>query len=93
MGSARYQASVTDRGLLAASLHDGGAPLRSEQFDDPRHTSLDKLIPKPWDFEFRVYADDFYDVWKLLLRSGHGTSLLAISANRPLCCAWPDGGG
>ena len=68
MGSAGYQSSSTDRGLLAATLHDrGAASLPSENFDDPRHAYLDELIPKPWGEEFRAYADDFYDVWKLRL--------------------------
>ena len=63
MGSAGYQSSSTDRGLLAATLHDrGAASLPSENFDDPRHAYLDELIPKPWGEEFRAYADDFYDV-------------------------------
>ena len=76
MGSAGYQSSSTDQRLLAATLHDrGAAPLPSENFDDPRHAYLDELIPKPWGDEFRAYADDFYDVWKLRLWPGHGTSL------------------
>ncbi len=76
MGNAGYQSSSTDQRLLAATLRDrGAAPLQSEHFDDPRHAYLDELIPKPWGDEFRAYADDVYDVWKLRLRAGHGTSL------------------
>jgi CRP-like cAMP-binding protein/mannose-6-phosphate isomerase-like protein (cupin superfamily) len=36
---------------------------------------LDELIPKPWGREYRIYADNFYDVWKLELGPGKGTSL------------------
>jgi mannose-6-phosphate isomerase-like protein (cupin superfamily) len=36
---------------------------------------LDELIPKPWGREYRVYADYSYDVWKLELGPGKGTSL------------------
>jgi mannose-6-phosphate isomerase-like protein (cupin superfamily) len=75
MGSVSYRSSGTDQELLAAALRELDAPLAAEQFDDPRHAYLDELIPKPWGSEFRAYADDFYDVWKLRLWSGHGTSL------------------
>ena len=36
---------------------------------------LDELIPKPWGREYRIYADNFYDVWKLELGPGRATSL------------------
>jgi mannose-6-phosphate isomerase-like protein (cupin superfamily) len=36
---------------------------------------LDRLIPKPWGSEFRVYEDDLADVWCLHLNSGQRTSL------------------
>jgi CRP-like cAMP-binding protein/mannose-6-phosphate isomerase-like protein (cupin superfamily) len=36
---------------------------------------LDELIPKPWGREYRIYADNFYDVWKLELGPGKATSL------------------
>src|SRR5579884_1297592 len=36
---------------------------------------LDTLINKPWGYEYRVYADAFYDLWHLCLRPGEITSL------------------
>ena len=36
---------------------------------------LDELISKPWGREYRIYADNFYDVWKLELGPGRATSL------------------
>jgi CRP/FNR family transcriptional regulator, cyclic AMP receptor protein len=36
---------------------------------------LDELIPKPWGREYRIYADSFYDVWKLEMGPGRATSL------------------
>jgi len=36
---------------------------------------LDRLIRKPWGSEFRVYDDDFTDVWSLHIRPLHRTSL------------------
>ena len=36
---------------------------------------LDELIAKPWGREYRIYADNFYDVWKLELGPGRATSL------------------
>jgi CRP/FNR family cyclic AMP-dependent transcriptional regulator len=36
---------------------------------------LDELIAKPWGREYRIYADNFYDVWKLELGPGKATSL------------------
>jgi mannose-6-phosphate isomerase-like protein (cupin superfamily) len=39
------------------------------------HEHIDHLIPKPWGFEYRVYVDDFLDVWQLAIDPGHGTSM------------------
>jgi len=36
---------------------------------------LDELIPKPWGREYRIYADNFHDVWKLEMGPGRATSL------------------
>ncbi len=36
---------------------------------------LDELIAKPWGREYRIYADSFYDVWKLEMGPGRATSL------------------
>lgn len=37
--------------------------------------TLDALVSKPWGYEYRVYADAFYDLWHLCLRPGETTSL------------------
>lgn len=47
--------------------------LESEQFGTD--TYLDQVIEKPWGHEYRVYADNFYDIWKLLLLPGQSTSM------------------
>lgn len=38
-------------------------------------TYLDEIIPKPWGYEYRVYADLLYDVWKLSIDVGERTSM------------------
>ena len=47
--------------------------LINESFADDVY--LDELISKPWGREYRIYADSFYDVWKLELGPGRATSL------------------
>jgi mannose-6-phosphate isomerase-like protein (cupin superfamily) len=36
---------------------------------------LDKMISKPWGHEYRIFADNFYDVWKLLIGKHEKTSM------------------
>lgn len=36
---------------------------------------LNRLIPKPWGYEYRAYADDLTDVWQLCLHAGQQTSM------------------
>lgn len=47
--------------------------LQGEQFGSDLY--LDAVIPKPWGLEFRVFADNLYDVWKLTLLPGKSTSM------------------
>jgi mannose-6-phosphate isomerase-like protein (cupin superfamily) len=47
--------------------------LSAEQFEQDVY--LDNVISKPWGHEYRVYADLFYDVWKLCLSAGERTSV------------------
>jgi len=61
--------------MLVDSLRGTPSSLQAEQFDSAVHEYLDEVIPKPWGYEFRVYADDLYDVWKLCLFPGEGTSV------------------
>jgi mannose-6-phosphate isomerase-like protein (cupin superfamily) len=58
-----------------AALSDavrGGKRVGNEALHGDEH--LNELIPKPWGFEYRVFADDFLDVWHLSIGPGHGTS-------------------
>jgi mannose-6-phosphate isomerase-like protein (cupin superfamily) len=75
MDQKRYARSDIDETLLADSLRGAVLSLQAEQFDSETHGYLDDVIPKPWGYEFRVYADDLYDVWKLCLSPGQGTSV------------------
>ena len=50
-----------------------GATFGTEQFDADLY--LDGVIEKPWGHEYRVYADHFYDIWKLALLPGQATSM------------------
>lgn len=36
---------------------------------------LDQVITKPWGMEYRIYGDDFVDVWNLRINEGHSTSM------------------
>lgn len=75
MDQTRYVRSDIDETVLRNSLREGLISLQAEQFDSTMHEYLDDVIPKPWGYEFRVYADDLYDVWKLCLFPGQGTSV------------------
>ncbi len=75
MVAIRHTRSPSDETVLMDSLLSTRASLQAEQFDSAVHEYLDEVIPKPWGYEFRVYADDLYDVWKLCLFPGEGTSV------------------
>lgn len=45
--------------------------------DPDRDLHLNQLIPKPWGYEYRVYADQLFDLWQLCLRPGLRTSMHA----------------
>jgi mannose-6-phosphate isomerase-like protein (cupin superfamily) len=75
MAIIRHTRSTSDETVLIDSLLRAQTSLQAEQFDSAVHEYLDEVIPKPWGYEFRVYANDFYDVWKLCLFPGEGTSV------------------
>jgi mannose-6-phosphate isomerase-like protein (cupin superfamily) len=75
MGATRHTRSTSDEKVLVGSLFHARTSLQAEQFDSAAHEYLDEVIPKPWGYEFRAYADDFYDVWKSCLFPGEGTSV------------------
>lgn len=57
------------------SLLRGGLRIGNENDDIDAH--LHDMIPKPWGREYRVYVDDFLDVWHLQINPGHATSMHA----------------
>jgi len=75
MGQTRISRSVVDETELTDLLRATATSLQAEQFESTAHEYLDDVLSKPWGYEFRVYADDLYDVWKLCLRPGQGTSI------------------
>ncbi|HWB36278.1 MAG TPA: cupin domain-containing protein [Rugosimonospora sp.] len=54
--------------LLRRGLRAG-----NERFEEESH--LRNVIPKPWGYEYRAYADDFFDFWALHIDAPHGTSM------------------
>lgn len=50
-----------------------GVSVGNEQFQAEGH--LDDIIPKPWGYEYRAYADEYFDLWALHIGPGHGTSM------------------
>jgi mannose-6-phosphate isomerase-like protein (cupin superfamily) len=54
--------------LLRRGLRTG-----NERFEEETH--LRNVIPKPWGYEYRAYADDFFDLWALHIDAPHGTSM------------------
>ena len=69
----RIGASHSDTAFVIKSLQDENFSLGAEQFDLDHH--LDQVIPKPWGYEYRVFADPFYDLWKLSILPGQMTSM------------------
>jgi hypothetical protein len=67
------QATSSDVALLQQTVEAFNLSLQAERFDIDSH--LDQFIEKPWGYEYRVYADNFYDLWKLCLLPGRATSL------------------
>jgi len=50
-----------------------GVRTGNEPFDTEDH--LKEVIPKPWGYEYRAYADDFFDFWALHIDAPHATSM------------------
>src|SRR5690348_504723 len=66
-------ASRGDVELLSAYIQTQAGTLSAEPSDEEQ--ALDGLITKPWGYEYRVYADELYDIWHLSLAPGQATSL------------------
>lgn len=71
-GGKRIKVSDADFTLFEKELHNG-AKLDAEHMEGDLH--LDEMIRKPWGHEYRIYADQFYDIWKLSINPGQSTSL------------------
>ncbi|MBT2421442.1 hypothetical protein J7F01_26195 [Streptomyces sp. ISL-22] len=50
-----------------------GSRIGNETLDGDDH--LNEVIPKPWGMEYRIYVDDFIDVWNLKINEGQSTSM------------------
>ncbi|WP_446469537.1 cupin domain-containing protein [Xenorhabdus stockiae] len=60
-------------------------PNNGESFDKDLH--LYALIEKPWGFEYRIYCDSVFDVWKLHISPQEKTSMHChIQKNTVLIC-------
>jgi mannose-6-phosphate isomerase-like protein (cupin superfamily) len=55
------------------AIAKSGTRIGNEQFDSDAY--LDEIIPKPWGYEYRAYADDFFDFWALRIEAPHSTSM------------------
>lgn len=63
---------AADVEAMRGLLRDGARPGNEQPGHD---THLDEIVPKPWGLEYRVYVDDFIDVWQLQIGPGHATSM------------------
>ncbi|KAA2260650.1 cupin domain-containing protein [Solihabitans fulvus] len=63
----------TEDVVALSELVRQGARPGNEQFDGDAH--LSDVIPKPWGYEYRAYADDFFDFWNLHIEPGRSTSM------------------
>jgi mannose-6-phosphate isomerase-like protein (cupin superfamily) len=64
--------SAADVEAMRGLLHEGARPGNEQP---GRDAHLDEIVPKPWGLEYRVYVDDFIDVWQLQIGPGHATSM------------------
>ncbi len=71
-GIVRMDAGRADISQLRKLVRRGSRAW-NEQFDDDAH--LDRIIPKPWGYEYRAYVDDFFDLWSLHIDTPHSTSI------------------
>lgn len=70
----RIEASSADVRLLRTTMLQTASWPRYEQITSSRCSELDDVIAKPWGYEYRVYCDPFFDVWRLTIKPGHATS-------------------
>lgn len=68
----RLDAGPADITELNRLVHDGSRA-GNESFDE--EPGLNRVVPKPWGYEYRVYVDDFFDFWALHIDAPHSTSM------------------
>lgn len=68
----RISVTTADFDMFEREMQNG-IKFDAERPDGDGH--LDQVIGKPWGHEYRIYADHFYDIWKLCIRPGQSTSL------------------
>jgi len=66
-----FHAENADHSLLAKFMKSVGKTNESRE----THDYLNMLIQKPWGIEYRVYVDDFFDVWHLIIKPLQSTSM------------------
>jgi mannose-6-phosphate isomerase-like protein (cupin superfamily) len=71
-GHVRLDAGPGDIAALNRMVCDGAQAGNEHPADAGR---LDQVIPKPWGYELRAFADEYFDVWTLAIGPGHATSL------------------
>ena len=68
----RLDAGTADVQALNRMVADGAQAGNEQPADGGR---LDGVIPKPWGYEFRAFADEYFDMWSLHIGPGHATSM------------------
>jgi mannose-6-phosphate isomerase-like protein (cupin superfamily) len=71
-GHVRLDAGPDDVRALNRMVADGARAGNEQPADAER---LDEVIPKPWGYEFRAFADEYFDTWTLHIGPGHATSM------------------
>lgn len=71
--SIRAMLSESDMLCYLEATSSSSTSLQCEHFSLDLY--LNEVISKPWGLEFRVFADNLYDVWKLTLLPGKSTSM------------------
>jgi mannose-6-phosphate isomerase-like protein (cupin superfamily) len=71
-GHGRLDAGPSDVAALNRMVGDGAQAGNEHPADAGR---LDQVIPKPWGHELRSFADEYFDVWTLVIGPGHATSM------------------
>jgi mannose-6-phosphate isomerase-like protein (cupin superfamily) len=71
----RTEPTPEDCALLVSTMQQEDLELLSETFKANADQYLEEFVPKPWGHEYRVYADSFFDIWKLRMAPSQSTSM------------------